>query len=371
MRILVINWQDLKNPLSGGAEVHLHEVFSRIASRGHDVTVLCSRPEDAAAEELVDGMHILREGSRALFNFAVPGIYRRIRSGGFDCVVEDLNKIPFFTPLFVREPLLGIGHHLFKTSIYRETNPLAASDVFGAEKLALRLYSSQHMPFIVNSPSTRDEFLEQGFRPEDITVVYLAVDHTLFRRTGVQKSPTPLVGCFGRLKKYKSLDVLLRALPQVLRRVPELNVIIVGEGDDRPRLERIADEAGVSKQVRFTGFVPNEEKVDLLQRMWFKVATSVKEGWGLTVTEANACGTPVIASNVPGLRDAVKDGETGLLYPFGDVEALAASMLRLLEDASLRDRLSGSALAYASTFTWDAAAEQTLQVLSRVAGSAG
>jgi glycosyltransferase involved in cell wall biosynthesis len=371
MRILVINWQDLKNPLSGGAEVHLHEVFSRIVGRGHDVTVLCSRPVGAPAEEMVDGMHVLREGSRSLFNFAVPAKYRRIRSSGFDCVVEDLNKIPFFTPLFVREPLLGIGHHLFKTSIYRETNPVAASYVFGAEKLALRLYAAQRMPFIVNSPSTRDEFVGQGFRSEDITVVHLAVDHNLFRRTGVEKSPTPLIGCFGRLKRYKSLDVMLRALPLVLERVPELNVIIVGEGDDRPRLERTAHEVGVSQQVRFTGFVSNEEKVALLQKMWFKVATSVKEGWGLTVTEANACGTPVIASNVPGLRDAVRDGETGLLYPYGDVNALAASMLRLLEDASLRDRFTQNALAYASTFTWDAAAEQTLQVLNRVAESAG
>ncbi len=365
MRILVINWQDLRNPLAGGAEVHLHEVFSRIASRGHEVTLLCSRFEGSAGEETVDGMRVIRHGSRSLFNYSVPARYRRFGPGTFDIVVEDLNKIPFFTPLFVREPLVGIGHHLFRSSIYREASPAAATYVFAMEWLALRLYARRRMPFLVNSPSTLEDFAEGGFSRDSLSIAYLAVNHDLFRPTGVPMSPTPLIGCFGRLKRYKSIDVLLRALPPVLAKIPALRVVIVGEGDDRPRLEQITRELGLQTVVRFTGFVSDEAKVQLLQQMWWKVATSVKEGWGLTVTEANACGTPVIASDVPGLRDAVRSGETGVLVPYGDSTALAAKLLELLANPRERERMSGNALAYASTFTWDNAADTTLRVLER------
>jgi glycosyltransferase involved in cell wall biosynthesis len=365
MRILVINWQDLRNPLAGGAEVHLHEVFSRIARRGHEVTLLCSHFDGASQEELVDGMRVVRRGGRSLFNYGVPAMYRRFGPSAFDIIVEDLNKIPFFTPSFVREPLVGIGHHLFRTSIFRETNPIAATYVFGMEWVALRYYARRRMPFIVNSPSTLEDFVRHGFSRENLTIAYLAVNHDLFRLTGVLKSPAPLIGCFGRLKRYKSIDVLLRAVPAILARVPSLRVAIVGEGDDRPRLERITGELGLTGIVRFTGFVSDQEKVDLLQQMWWKVATSVKEGWGLTVTEANACGTPVIASNVPGLRDAVREGETGILVPYGDSAALSAKLIELLQNPAERDRMAHNALAYAATFTWDNAAATTLEVLER------
>jgi glycosyltransferase involved in cell wall biosynthesis len=371
MRILVINWQDLTNPLAGGAEVHLHEVFSRIARGGHEVTLLCSAYPGAPSEETIDGMRVIRTGNRALFNYAVPRAYRRLARARFDVVIEDLNKIPFFTPLFVKEPLVGIGHHLFRESIFRETNPAVAAYVYGMETAALAFYARKKIPFVVNSPSTMSDFEARGFRREDLTIAYLAVNHDLFRQTGVPKSPTPLIGCFGRLKRYKSIDVLLRALPAVLQEVPDTRVVIAGEGDDRPRLEEISHHLGLGDVVRFTGFISDAEKVDLLQSMWFKVATSVKEGWGLTVTEANACGTPVIASNVPGLRDAVRDGETGLLYPYGEVGTLAGKIVGLLRDQRRREDLSRNALAHSRTFTWDRAAGTTLAVLEhRIASEA-
>jgi glycosyltransferase involved in cell wall biosynthesis len=136
--------------------------------------------------------------------------------------------------------------------------------------------------------------------------------------------------------------------------------VIVGEGDDRQRLEGVARELQITDAVEFTGFVPEHRQVEYMQKAWFAVSTSAKEGWGMTTTEANACGTPVIASNVPGLRDAVRDGETGILTPYGDHEALARAMVKLAEDQEFRERLSGEAVRYAAGFTWDAAAEQTL-----------
>ncbi len=366
MKILVFNWQDIRNPYSGGAEVQFHEVFSRVARAGHEVVLYCSHFPGAQHEEILNGLRSIREGGRDLFNFRVPLAYaRRFRHEGFDVVVDDMNKIPFFTPLFVREPIEGIIHHLFAESIFREVNPLVGAYVYATERAALALYKRRKTPFIVVSPSTYDDLISRGFDSSLLVQIGLAVDHSLFRPTGVPKSPTPLIGYFGRLKRYKSVDQLLQALPLVLKTEPALRVLIVGEGDDRPRLQRLARDLGVHDSVTFTGFVSDQEKIRLLQQMWFKVATSSKEGWGLTVTEANACGTPAIASDVPGLRDAVQDGKTGLLYRYGDVADLASKIRLLLGDADLRERLSAGALAWAALFSWDEAARRTIEVLQR------
>jgi glycosyltransferase involved in cell wall biosynthesis len=366
MRILIFNWQDIRNPLAGGAEVHLHQVFSRIAARGHDVTLYCSGFPGGASEELCDGIKVVREGGRFFFNYRVPLAYAsRFRKKGFDIVVDDMNKIPFCTPLFVREPLYGIGHHLFGKSIFVEANPLVAGYVYAMERLALRLYASSGTPFIVNSESTFDDFVSRGIPPERLQVVHLAVNHSVYRPGGVPRSATPLAAHFGRLKRYKSVEVLLKAVPIVQRQVPDLRLVIVGEGDDRQRLEGVARELRIADAVEFTGFVPEHRQVEYMQKAWCAVSTSAKEGWGMTTTEANACGTPVIASNVPGLRDAVRDGETGILTPYGDHEALARAMVKMLQDREFRERLSAESVRYAAGFTWDAAADQTLACLQR------
>ncbi len=365
MRILIINWQDLKNPLAGGAEVHLHEVFSRIARRGHEVVLYCSMFPGAAAVEDMGGIKVCREGGRYLFNFRVPVAYfSRFRKEKFDIVIDDMNKIPFFSPLFVREPLYGVTHHLFGESVFREINPILAAYVYLMEKAAVWYYRRKGIPFIVGSPSTFRELTERRFPRERVQIVSYAVDHDVHRLTGIPKSPTPLIGSFGRLKKYKSIDHLIRALPPVVKEFPSIKVVIAGDGDDRSRLEQVAREVGVAAVVEFTGYLPEQRKVELLQQMWFTIATSAKEGWGLTVTEANACGTPAIASDVPGLRDIVRNNETGLLYPYGDIDRLSNTILALLRDTQLRERLTKNAIRW-DTSTWDAAADQTLELLKR------
>jgi glycosyltransferase involved in cell wall biosynthesis len=369
MRILLLNWQDRTNPLAGGAEVHLHEVFSRIARSGHEVTLFCSSHPGAAAEEHLDGIRVIRQGGRHFFNYHVPpACIRRFRGESYDIVIDDVNKIPFFTPLFVRQPVFGIVHHLFGRSIFAEINPLAASYVWLMEQLALVVYRAARVPFIVGSSSTRADMAGHGFSETGLVLVHYGVDHELYRPDPARRSPVPVIGYFGRLKRYKGVDQFLRAVPQILQEVPGTRVLIVGDGDDRPRLERMVRTLGLAGTVTFTGFVTESGKVEMLQSMWCGVNTSSKEGWGLTVVEANACGTPVVAGDVPGLRDVVRDGETGLLYRHGDIPQLAGQVVRVLRDRLLRERLTAGALAWASRFNWDTAAAETLAALqSRVA----
>lgn len=366
MRILIFNWQDIRNPLAGGAEVHLHEIFSRIARMGHDVTLYCSSFPGAPAEEDVGGIRVIRRGGRYLFNYRVPFAWlARFRRGRYDLVVDDMNKIPFFTPLYVGAPLYVVTHHLFDRSIFLEVPWPLAMYVFLAEKAGFGLCRRRGIPFIVGSPSTRQELLASGFRDDLVRVINYCVDRSVHRPTGVPRSATPLVGYFGRLKKYKSVEHFLEAVATLSRDRPALRAVVVGEGDHRPALEARAASLGISDRVRFTGFVDEAEKVRLLQEVWFAVNTSSKEGWGLTVIEANACGTAVLASDVPGLRDAVRDGETGLLFEYGNVADLAAKTALLLDDLELRSRLGSEAFRWASTFDWDRAALETLSLLER------
>lgn len=371
MNILILNWQDIRNPLAGGAEVHLHEVFSRIAGMGHNVTLYCSSFPGAPKEETLNGIHIIREGGRYLFNFRVPFRYfTTFRKQSFDIVIDDMNKIPFFTPLFVKKPLYIITHHLFKKSIFLETAWPLAMYVYLMEKIGFGLCRVQGIPFIVGSPSTKTELIEIGFQPSLIEIINYCVDHKTHTPAPSARSSTPLIGCFGRLKKYKSIEHLLQAFAVVVRQVPEVRLVVVGEGDNRQALEAMSRELGISETVQFTGFVEEREKVRWLQKVWFAVNTSSKEGWGLTVIEANACGTMVLASDVPGLRDAVKDDETGMLYEFGNVEELTKKILLLLTDSAHRGRLAANANSWASTFDWNNAAKHTYNLLqSRINSS--
>jgi glycosyltransferase involved in cell wall biosynthesis len=365
LRILIFNWQDIRNPLAGGAEVHLHEVFQRIAAAGHDVTLFCSRFEGAPEKEELNGIHVLRQGGRLLFNYLVPQKYfSTFKAQKFDLVVDDMNKIPFYTPLFVKEPLLGVTHHLFGTSIFLEASFPAASYVYLTERAALPIY--KRLRFIVGSPSTHKEMLHAGFPEERTHLIHYGVDHDSFKVLGIPKSPIPLIGLVGRLKKYKSVDHLLEAFVIVRQELPAAKLLIVGEGDDKSRLVSIASQLEISEAVTFTGFVSEERKVIYLNEMHVAVNTSAKEGWGLTAIEANACGVPTVSSNVEGLRDAVVDGETGLLYEYGNREQLAEKILLMLRDDHLRQRLADNAVRRSAQFDWNVAAEQTMDVIERV-----
>lgn len=365
MKILILNWQDLSHPLAGGAEVHLHETYSRIAKMGHDVTLFCSSYDGAKSVEENNGITIIREGGRFLFNFVVMKKYfTTFKEQKFDLIVDDVNKIPFYTPAYVKEPILGELHHLLGTSVFQETIFPLASYVYLAELASIPMYRKIH--FMIHSPSTQKEVTENGFSPERIHYVPYGMNHRLFRQTGIPKSAEPLIGALGRLKKYKSFDHLIEAFAIVKKIVPNAKLVIVGDGDDKPRLMELTNTLGLNDSVTFTGFVSEEEKVQWLNKMHVAVNTSAKEGWGLTAIEANACGTTTVSSNVQGLRDAVLDEWTGLLYEYGNREKLAEKIILLLRDSNLRDRLAAKALERSKEFDWQTGAEKTMEVIEQV-----
>ncbi len=365
MKILVINWQDRKNPLSGGAETHLHEIFSRIARWGNEVTLLCSSFNNVPKREVVDNINIVRIGERYNFNFYVPSATQYLlKKNNYDIVIDDINKIPFFTPIYVKKkPILVILHHFFGHSIYREAILPSALYVNFAERLVPFIYKKK--VFAVASKSTRDELVKKGIPNENIHTIYNAVLQGL-KPDFAKKSSTPLIMIYGRIKKYKCPDICLHAMKIVSSQVPEAKLVVAGGGNYLPALIELSKKLGLEENVEFLGFVPEEKKRKLLQSAWVVVNTSLKEGWGITVIEANTCGTPVVASDSPGLRDSVIDGETGFLVKHGNIENLADKIIQILRDKRLQDTLSRNAVKWASKFSWDDSAQKMLRLIQSI-----
>jgi glycosyltransferase involved in cell wall biosynthesis len=221
---------------------------------------------------------------------------------------------------------------------------------------------------MVISESTRDDLAARGISRDFIRVVHCGIDHQVYRPDPQQqKFAEPTLTYVGRLKKYKSIDHLFAAVAMIQANFPNLAVEIIGTGDDEPRLRQRAVALGVASRVRFAGYVSTERKVELLRRSWVVVCPSLKEGWGLTNIEANACGTPVVCADVAGLRDSAKDGESALLYPYGNITALAERLHRMISDNDLREKLALGGIQWAENFHWEEAARETELILGQVA----
>jgi len=360
VRILVVNWNDRENPHAGGAEIHLHELFGRIAKWGHDVRLIASGWPGCPPRAVVDGIQVTRVGGRHSFAVSARGAVRRaLRQTPFDVVVEDINKIPLFLPTLTRLPFVAIVPHLFGTTAFAEASAPMAAVVWGAELPIPWVYRSA--AFHAISESTRDDLVRRGVPAERVVVIHPGVDSQEYRPDpATPRAAAPRFLYVGRLKRYKGVEFAIRALAAARTARPDITLDICGQGDDRPRLERLAVERRVSDAVRFLGFVSEDEKRRLLRRAWAVVFPSPKEGWGITNVEAAACGTPAIASDSPGLRESVQNGVTGYLVPHGDVPALAGRMRELAEDPSLVERLGHAARRFAEGLSWDSAARATL-----------
>lgn len=369
MRILALNWRDPGNPEAGGAEVHLHEILRRTAAEGHHVTQISQAVKGLPEEQIIDGVRIVRHGRRNTFNFTLRRFALSMDiASRFDLVVEDLCKVPFYSPRWSPVPVLTVVPHLFGTTAFREVSFPLALYVNFMESFIPRAYSGS--PFVAISESTRKDLIERGIPKKNIRVIPCGID-TGFYAPG---APAPEPGTFlylGRLKKYKGIQHILAAMAILRDAGKEYRLVVIGSGDHRPELERLTSLLGLRDRVTFEGFVTPERKLQWLRKAWAAVFPSEKEGWGLTVMEASACGTPVIASDSDGLRDSVRDGSTGILVPHGSPEALAREMDRLVSDPGLRSAMGSRGIEWASCFNWNDTARAMIDAMTEAARAEG
>jgi glycosyltransferase involved in cell wall biosynthesis len=370
VNILLVNWQDRENPQAGGAEIHLHQIFGRLAARGHRIRLICSGWRGGAARATVDGIVVERHGDRNSFALVGRGAVRRaLAAEPPDVLIEDVNKIPLFTAGLTDRPVGVIVPHLFGGTVFQEAALPVAVLVWLLERPIPRRY--RRAWFHAISQSTREDLISRGVPGGRVTVIYPGIDTRAFRPDPtVARTADPSFLYVGRLRRYKGVEYALRALALARSRRPELRLDIAGRGEDQRRLEALARRLGQADAVTFHGFVSEAEKLRLLRSTWANVFPSSKEGWGITNVEAAACGTPSLASDSPGLRDSVRHGETGFLVPHADPAALAERMLLLAGDRDLVERLGRQARSFAEGLSWDRAADETERWIHRMVGAA-
>jgi YD repeat-containing protein len=365
LRILVLNLRDSSNPHAGGAEEHLHELFSRIAARGSQVTLHCGGYPGAKRDETMDGIRVVRRGGR-LDNGIWSALFYLRHSAEFDVIVDYTCQLHFLTPLYVRAPRVAVALHVVG-DVYRHDLVFPIGHLMAAwEEFSLRyFYGREH--FIAISNSTAAELFGHGISADRVRVIPGA-PALPGPPSQIQEAAQPTLVYHGRLKRYKRVDLLLRAMPGILRRVPAAQLRIIGDGDDAHRLRQLARTLGLENAVSFDGWLEPDRHWERLGSGWVHVQPSMKEGWSLAVLAAAQCGLPTLASRVPSLEEMVESGVTGELFAPEDVDDFSEHAVALLQDSARRRAMGRRAAEWVTQFTWDDASKRVEEILAELAG---
>lgn len=367
-RVHFLAWRDLEDVEAGGSEVHAHEIAKRWAAAGLDVMMRTSYAQGRASKVERDGYRVVRKAGRYLvFPRAVLSEIGS-RHGPWDALVEIWNGVPFFSPLWTwGKPSVVFLHHVHAEMwrmVMPENERLARAGELLESRLAPPIYRRSRIVTLSNS--SKAELVDDlGFHDERVTVVPPGIDPRF--SPGGRRAEHPVVCAVGRLVPVKRYDVLISAMAAVRERHPTATLVIVGEGYERPVLEAHVERLGAGSWVSLPGRVGDDEVVDLYRRAWLVASSSAREGWGMTLSEAAACGTPAVATRIAGHLDAVVDGESGLLAA-ATVDDLAAKIELVLTDEVLRKTLGEGALERSAGLTWDATALGTFEALTAELG---
>lgn len=363
LRILVLNWRDIRNPEAGGAEVVTHEVASRWVASGHEVEVLTSRFRRCQPVETVDGVRIRRVGRLRTGSFHLRVQRELARLEGFDLVIDEINTIPFFTPLWRRSlpPTVALIHQLARDVLDAELPRPAAAVGRWLEPKVLRLYAD--LPVVTVSESTRQDLLALGLR--DVSVVPDGRDEPP-DLDGIAKDPVPTFLFVGRLTPNKRPDHAVEAFRSIRDRLPDARLWIVGRGPMERKLRKRLPEGA-----EMLGFLARDELYRRMARAHCLLVPSVREGWGLVVIEGNSVGTPAVGYDVPGIRDSIGDGVTGLLASPGDPASLADRAVSLITQPATYPAMRDQAMMWARRFSWEATARELMALISEAVAERG
>jgi len=348
MRILWLHWRDICNPDGGGAEVLSHEISKRLVKKGHSITQFCSEYPQCEKEQVIDGVKIVRSGQKySVYNHAKKYYKQNLES--FDLIIDEINTRPFLTPDFVEKPIVALIHQLAREFWFYETKfPINIIGFYILEKYWLRKY--RNIPTITVSNSTYDDLKKLHFN--NVKIMPEGISRSPLEKIP-SKEKTPTLIYIARLKKAKLPEDAIKSFKIIQKKIRDAQLWVVGSGYMRKKLELIAEN---SKSIKFWGKISEEDKFNLLSKAHLILIPAVREGWGLIVIEANASGTPAVAYNVPGLKDSVKNGVTGILTD-NNIFSLAEETIKLLNDQQKLVELQNNSLTYARQFDWNKSAD--------------
>ena len=370
LKVLFLASRDWYHPATTGGDNTMWENARYLASVGHQVTFVCAGYDGAAREELRDGIRVVRLGGIHSLWLTTFRYYMSSCRGRFDVVVAEGfggSRIPRLAPLYVKEPIVTEWHQVHRDLFAVQYPGLAQAPLNALERLTAWVHRNTAVR--AGTEDWRSPFTSIGFKPEKVFVLPVSIreewlpDIRRARSTG-----PPSILWLGKLRRYKCPDHVIRAMPAVLKAVPDVELTIAGRSDDASyagKLAALAAELGIADKVRFTWDLTEEEKKEVIASSRVLAVPSAVEGFGIVVLEANAFGVPVVASSgVP--RGAVTDGVNGVRYQFGDIEQLAQALVRLLTDDSLYQRLSAAAIERTERFRWSTVGAEFERVVQSV-----
>jgi glycosyltransferase involved in cell wall biosynthesis len=362
MRILIIGWRDIKHPKAGGMELVAYEEAKHFIKWGHEVTWLSQKFKGCKNFEGIDGIKVIRTGRDYSTYIMAPLYYAMHLQGKVDVIIENNIGLPYFFTLFSKKPKVIITHHLIKEMYFIEAGFLLSRICYFIENfLAPKLYWNEQ--FVAVSKATKKDMVSSGYNQKKISVVHNGLNHKKYR-PATTKPTHPHLVYVGGIKRYKRIDLLLDSFEIIKSKIPNAHLDLIGAldfvGGKNPFLNRIA-KSGLKDSVTFHGFISDDKKVRILQRGSIFVSASGREGWGLVILEANACGLPAVVMEIPAFRESIKDAKTGFMAK--SVDEFADYVISLLKDKKRLEEMSKNALEWSREFNWENSAKKVLEII--------
>ena len=360
MNILILNWRDLKHPLTGGAEISLYEQAKIWQKKGSRITWFSASFPGAIQQEEIEGITYIRKGNHYTshlwaFIYHITGKLPKV-----DIVVDSFHFVPFFSPLYMRIPVVALINEVAKETWFKNISFPFSFVGYAVEPFFFFIY--RWSQFITGSNSCKDDLLKMGIKNENIAVVPHGIR---IIKNDNKKEMTPTIIFLSRISKDKGIEDALRAIALVKQKIPSIKFWIVGKPENESYLstvKKIINKLHIEGNSKFFGFISEQEKFALLKKAWILVHPSIREGWGLNVIEANAMGTPAVGYNVQGLKDSIRDGKTGILTET-NYESLANGIEHLILDKKAHSDMSKAAIKWAEGFSWEKAGEASYTIL--------
>lgn len=359
MRIVWMSWKDIEHPLAGGAEVVGKELASRLVQDGHEVIFLTAGFKGSRSEIVINGYKVIRLGSRLTVYWKAYRYFRKYLRVWPDLVIDEMNTVPFFAKFYTNKPKLLFVHQLAR-KIWFYQLPLPFSLIgYALEPLYIRLLSDQKVITISNS--TKSDLLRHGFKPDNIQIISEGIDISPIKDLRkVKKYTAPTLLSFGAIRPMKRTLDQIKAFEIAKTKLPNLKLKVAGDSSDKfgQKVLSYIKTSPFSEDIEVLGRVDQTTKTNLMQKCHAILATSVKEGWGLIVTEANSQGTPAIVYDVDGLRDSVRNGWSGLITKRNSPEALGDRIKYLMQNADAYNELRSQAWGWSKQINFDIGYQQ-------------
>lgn len=357
MEILWLAHRDPLNPRAGGAERTIYEVSTRLVRKGHKITLLTGGWKGCRQSDNIQGITVYRFGINVGPHLALPIFLLKNR---YDVIVNDLgHAVPWFSSTLLNKNNIAFFHHLHARTLPGQVNAIVAKLITSIEKCYFILY--HRSTFVTESSTSRNDLVRLGINDKRIVMNPPGVDQGLFHPAA--KTAYPSIVYFGGMRKYKRPQECIFLLKNLINRFEQIRFTIIGSGPEEEKMRRLSNEMNLQDSISFKGRVSNEELSGIIASSWLNVHTAVSEGWGFSILEASAAGTPTVAYEVPGVTDAIENGLNGLKIKDGDRGALTEAAFSILTDP---ERWWSSSLEVAKKYSWDTTASTWEDIMKKI-----